>query len=271
MKRSILGAAALVTATLLTTLVPSRTNAEVVAYSTAVDGGLYSVDLTTATATLIGNTGVALMEGLALSPGGALFGTSDSGTLYSINATTGVATSIGSTSLGDVEGLSFNGSTLIGSNFTNGATSLYTINTSTAAATLLLTPSPAVPVIRALTFTNSTTALVANGSGGNETLSSINLTTGASAVLGAFNPSSVFAPAMAANPGGSVYVLDGLGNEYTISLTGNLTLVGNTGNQFYLDMTIAPNSVPEPSTCILAGMAVAFGLGGAWLRRRRSA
>jgi hypothetical protein len=272
MKHAIRVVAALVTAWLVTTLVPGRANAgSVVAFATAVGGGLYSVNLTTATATLIGNTGVNLMEGLAMSPGGMLFGTSDGGILYSISTTTGVATSIGSTSLGDVEGLAFNGSTLIGSNFTGGATTLYSINTSTAAATSLVTSSPAVPVVRGLTFTNSTTALVLSGSSGSESLASINVTTGASTALGALNPSTVFSAAIGASPGGPVYLLDSLGNEYTIADNGNLTLVGSTGTRFYLDMTIAPTaSVPEPSTFILAGMAGAFGLGGTWFRRRRS-
>jgi PEP-CTERM motif len=134
-----------------------------------------------------------------------------------------------------------------------------------------VTSSPGVPIVRALTFTNSTTALVASGSTGSESLSSINITTGASTSLGAFNPASVFSAAIAASPGGPVYVLDSLGDEYTIADNGNLTLVGSTGNHFYLDMTIASAaSVPEPSTFILAGMAGAFGLGGTWFPRRRS-
>jgi hypothetical protein len=108
MKHAIRVVAALVTAALMTTLVPGRANAgSVVAFATAVGGDLYSVDLATATATLIGNTGVNLMEGLAMSPSGMLFGTNDGGTLFSISTTTGVATSIGSTTLGDVEGQSF--------------------------------------------------------------------------------------------------------------------------------------------------------------------
>jgi hypothetical protein len=266
-------ATALLTATILSVLVPVEAKAGFIAYATAVGGDLYSVDLTTATATLIGNTGVNLMEGLAAGPGGALYGTSDSGILYSINPTTAVATSVGSTGLGDVEGLAFNGSTLIAANFVGGATSLFSLNPGTAVATLLVTSSPAVSIVRSLTFTNSTTAWAVSGNIGSEVLSSIDPTTGASALLGALNPSSVFTAAIAANPGGSVYALDSVGDEYTLAANGNLTLVGSTGSQFYLDMTIAPSdtAVPEPSTYIPAGIASAFGLGWAWLRRRRSA
>ena len=64
----------------------------------AVDatGSLYSVDLTTATATPIGSTG-QLIEGLAISPQGSLFGTDFLGNLLSVNRTTGAATLIGNT------------------------------------------------------------------------------------------------------------------------------------------------------------------------------
>src|SRR5262249_8775134 len=65
----------------------------------AVDPGssLYSVDLGTATATLIGLSGFSLLEGLAISPSGQLFATSSVGNLYSINSLTGAATLIGNT------------------------------------------------------------------------------------------------------------------------------------------------------------------------------
>ena len=73
---------------------------------------LYSVDLTTATATPIGFTG-QFLQGLAFSPAGSLFGTDFLGNLYSVSKTTGAATFIGSTGVGDIEGLTFRGGTLI--------------------------------------------------------------------------------------------------------------------------------------------------------------
>src|SRR5580692_10423934 len=101
----------------------------------AVDNttNLFSVDLTTATATPIGNTG-QFLQGLAFSPAGSLFGTDYQGNLYSVSKTTGAATFIGSTGLGDIEGLTFRGSTLIGTNFSNlgGPTTLSAIDTTTA-------------------------------------------------------------------------------------------------------------------------------------------
>src|SRR5258708_32937067 len=72
---------------------------------------LFSVDLTTATATPIGFTG-QFLQGLAFSPQGSLFGTDYLGDLYSVSTTTGAATFIGSTGLGDIEGLTFRGPNL---------------------------------------------------------------------------------------------------------------------------------------------------------------
>jgi hypothetical protein len=106
----------------------------------AVDNttNLFSVDLTTATATPIGFTG-QLLQGLAVSPTGSLFGTDYLGNLFSVSKTTGAATLIGSTGLGDIEGLTFRGTTLIGTNFSNlgGPTTVSAIDTTTAAATTI--------------------------------------------------------------------------------------------------------------------------------------
>src|ERR1700731_3145926 len=100
---------------------------------------LYSVDLTTATATPIGFTG-QFLQGLAFSPQGGLFGTDFLGNLFSVSTTTGAATFIGSTGLGDIEGLAFGGTTLIGTNFSNlgGLTTVSAIDTATAAATSII-------------------------------------------------------------------------------------------------------------------------------------
>src|ERR1700730_6488192 len=107
----------------------------------AVDNtsNLFSVDLTTATATTIGPTG-QFLQGLAVSPQGSLFGTDFLGNLYSVSKTTGAATFIGSTGLGGIEGLAFRGTTLIGTDFSNlgGLTTVSAINTTTAAATPII-------------------------------------------------------------------------------------------------------------------------------------
>jgi hypothetical protein len=248
--------------------VPRRADADVFGFASQVGGNLYSVDLTTATATLIGNTGINLVEGLALNSSGVLFATSDAGNLYTLSTTTAAATLVGNTGLGDIEGLAFNGNTLLATNFTS-TTSLFTLNTSTAAATLLVNTAPALSVARAMTITNPTTALILSGSSGSQALNSVNLTTGANVVLGPINPVSGFAVALAAAPGGTLYSLDSLGNAYTVGGTGTYTLIGSTGNHFFLDLTIAPAAVPEPSSLALCGVAGAV-LVGLRLRRRNA-
>src|SRR5207237_690164 len=142
----------------------------------AVDatGNLSSVDLTTATATPIGPTG-QFLQGLAISPQGNLFGTDFLGNLFSVSSTTGAATLIGSTGLGDIEGLSFNGTTLIGTNFSNlgGPTTVSAINTTTAAPTTITTFSQGP--VRAMAVLNSNTIDVASDSPVSQSLVQVNL------------------------------------------------------------------------------------------------
>ncbi len=225
----------------------------IVGYGVDNNDDLYSINLGTATATLIGSTG-AFLEGIAFSPGGTLYGTDASGNLYTINPSTGASTLIGNTGLGDVEGLIFSGNTLLGTNFTN-PTTIYSINTSTAGVTPLVTTDPGEGVTRALTLENSNTALIASDSPTFQTLISVNLTTGATTVLGSLGSNGIYGMDF----GNSVlYGLGQQGAVYTIDpTTGATTLVGSTGSQFWLDLAITNSAtVPEPSTFVLAVSAV---------------
>jgi hypothetical protein len=112
---------------------------------------LYTVNLTTGSATLVGSTHVPDLFGLAYDPDtSTLFGTSYSGTsvgLYSINTSTGVATFIGPTSISglarEIDALTYNTVThsLVG--ISTGYSSLYTVDKATGALTLqaVLQPS----------------------------------------------------------------------------------------------------------------------------------
>jgi hypothetical protein len=224
----------------------------------AVDNtsNLFSVDLTTATATPIGFTG-QFLQGLAVSPQGGLFGTDFLGNLYSVSKTTGATTFIGDTGLGDIEGLSFNGSTLIGTNFSNlgGPTTVSAINTTTAAATAITSFSQGP--VRAMAVLNSNTIDVASDSPVSQSLVSVNLLTGTNTSLGQL-PSMGAALIAALNFGtdGVLYALDPFGNEFMIASNGAGIPVGNTGGQYWLDLTMASTVLDPPLTLASASAAV---------------
>jgi hypothetical protein len=247
----------------------------------AVDNtlNLFSVDLTTATATPIGYTG-QFLEGLAISPTGSLFGTDAFGGLYSISPTTGAATFIGNTGLGDIEGLAFNGTTLIGTNFSNlgGPTTVSAINTSTAAPTTITSFSQGP--VRAMAVVNPTTVDVASDSPVSQSLVQVNLMTGTNLNLGQL-PSNGMAvtgsdliSALNFGTDGVLYALDALGNEFMIASNGAGIPVGNTGGQDWLDLAMAsttlldgPAPVPEPNSMALL-LVAALGLIGVRARQR---
>jgi hypothetical protein len=107
---------------------------------------------------------------------------------------------------------------------------------------------------------------VASDSPISQSLVQVNLLNGANMVLGQL-PSMGAALIAALNFGsdGTLYALDPLGNEFIIASNGAGTLVGNTGGQDWLDLTMAsttlPGAVPEPSSMALLLMA-ALGLIG---------
>jgi hypothetical protein len=248
--------------------------ADQIGFAVDATGNLSSVDLTTATATPIGPTG-QLLEGLAISPQGSLFGTDNLSNLFSISKATGAATLIGNTGIlnngsPDIEGLTFRGSTLIGTDFSNlgGPTTVYAINTTTAAATAITSFSQGP--VRAMALVNSNTIDVASDSPVSQSLVQVNLLNGANTVSGQL-PSSGAALIAALNFGsdGTLYALDPFGNEFIIASNGAGTLVGNTGGQDWLDLTMAsttgPSTVPEPNSMALLLIAALGLIGGrAW-------
>jgi hypothetical protein len=224
---------------------------------------LFSVNLTTATATPIGFTG-QFLQGLAFSPGGSLFGTDYLGNLYSVDQTSGAATFIGSTGVGDIEGLTFRGTTLIGTDFSNlgGPTTVYAIDTSTAAATAITSFSQGPA--RAMALVNPNTIDVASDSPFSQSLVQVNLLTNQVTDLGLLpGTGAALIAALGFGTDGVLYALDPLGNEFMIASNGAGIPVGNTGGQYWLDLTVDPpaDPVPEPNSMVLL-LTAALGLIG---------
>ncbi len=225
------------------------------------NSNLYSINSTTWSATLVGSTGQYL-EGLAISPGGQLFATSSGGALFSINPTTGASTLIGNTGRGNIEGIDFNGNTLLGVSFT-GMPVVFSIDTSTGATTDIVTLSSNPGTVRAIAVMDSNTLFV-RGDGPPINLDSVNLTTGAVTSIGSpVLNGSLYAMDFSTN--GTLIGFDSDGSVWSLNTTtAATTLLGNTGGQLWLDMTI--QAIPEPSTYVL--LALGTGLLGIAYRRR---
>lgn len=230
--------------------------ADFVAFGVDTGENLYSINLGTAAATLIGNTG-AFLEGVAITSDGSLYGTDAGGNLYSISTSTGAATLIGNTGLGNIEGLDFSGSTLLGTDFNN-PTTIYSISLSTAAATPLVTTAPTEGPTRAFAVESANTGLIVTDTPSFQTLHAVDLTTGATTTRGALvSPSGIYGIDFA---GSVLYGLGGNGDLDIIDASNGsiLEVVGNTGGQFWLDLTIgsAVATIPEPSTLLVAGSVI---------------
>ena len=220
---------------------------------TEQNGGLYSVNITNASLALIGGT-IGNNIPVFGSTTSGLYGIAPVGlqsvpTLFSINSATGAVTSIGAVGVipnggGANAKLSTGSSTLYMEN--NG--SLYTMSTTSGAATLVGTESGAFPV-NALLFENGTLYVGANGFG----VGTINVSTGEVAIHSAILGGPNFFGALAPDP---LSTTGGPGNSYYLShlafggaWQSTLTFVNYSQQQvtcttnFYSDSG-APQSIP---------------------------
>jgi hypothetical protein len=220
---------------------------------TEQNGGLYSVNITNASLTLIGGT-IGNNIPIFGSTTSGLYGIAQVGlqsvpTLFSINSATGAVTSVGavgviSNGAAAYAKLSTGSSTLYMEN--NG--SLYTMNTTTGAATLVGTESGSFPV-RALLFENGTLYVGANGFG----VGTINVSTGEiaihSSILGGPNFFGALAPdplSTKSGPSQSYYFSDlafSSGFQTTLTYVNYSPQAVTCVTNFYSDSGV-PLSVP---------------------------
>ncbi|HEV8259273.1 MAG TPA: hypothetical protein VGQ19_00780 [Burkholderiales bacterium] len=118
---------------------------------------LVTIDLTTGAATVVADSTIGTSgSGIAASPGDVLFftGSSDTGPLRTVDRVTGLTTDVATlngTSGFPINALAFSGSTLCGSRLNSPTSELITINTTTAAITVV---GPSVDLLDAIVFDN---------------------------------------------------------------------------------------------------------------------
>ena len=239
----------------------------------AVDGGNFgTVDLTTGTFSLLGNSGQTL-AGLGVA-NGALFGTSfevPNGTLYNINPANGALTAVGSSTVTYFDlGSTPAGLFALDTHFSN--LNLYSINPATGAATLI---GPT-----GLAFTNGTfVGLSTNSSllyfSDLSQLYTLNTSTGLATPIGPLGDSIELGALVLES--GTLYggedspnlLVDTVSQATGAATTGPGLTGAGSGRFFGLAPVLPPPPpLPEPATFSLVGSGIAL---LAMIRRRKNA
>lgn len=175
----------------------------VVYLTSTSNDSVYTLDLATGNATLVGAYGDAaiVMHGLEYVPEtSTLYGVSSHNNgLYNINTTTGAATLIGTAGLTSFTNLGWNSATDV-MYATNSATpeNLYTINLASGAVTLVgALGGPTNPNGLAFDFNSSIMYLVDNST---DTFYSLNLATGAATAIGSTGTGNLLGLAYTTSP-----------------------------------------------------------------------
>jgi hypothetical protein len=225
------------------------------------NAGLATVDVATGATSSIGSTGVALTD-IAFDPSGNLYGISFT-QLFKVNSSTGTTTLVGG--LGTVNGTA--NALVFGSDGTlyMAGSSLYKVNTLTGAASSV--GSIGFQSGGDLAFILGDLYMASNGN----QLIKVNTATGAGTAIGNLGVANVFGLATPDNT--NLYGVAGQGTYLVNTTTGATTLQSTfapslSGEAFGLAFQSEAgggNTVPEPGTLALVGLAL---LGVAAGRRR---
>jgi outer membrane protein assembly factor BamB len=240
-------------------------------------GRLYSIDVTTQSVTLIGNTGFDRLGGIAFNSSGVLYGASGGSipgsTLLTIDPNTGMATVVGLISdrnIG-VDGLRFDSqNNLYGAAFDGSISTgvLVTIDPSNANVLTSVTLMGSGNSFAAgIAFSSAGTLYGSRGNsaGHLEDLDLINQGTGQMTPIGSM---TAVISDIAFSLDGTLYGSSPNGDLYSINpVSGDKTFLFNTGINSLSGLTTA---VPEPSTFLLLAIAAAVFFVVMRCRARRS-
>lgn len=234
-------------------LVVGQASKAAIIYVSTGNNQLLTIDTTTQTTALIGNTGVQLFD-IAFSPSGALFGVT-SNSLFSVSSTTGASTLIGSLNVSFVNALGFDQAGVL---YGAGGNSLFTIDTSTGLATSIGTGS--FSSAGDLDFVGNTLYLSSDSSP-NDNLVSLNPANAAATTVGSLGFDEVFG-LVNDSSSSTLFGLTSGGQVLSVN-----TATGAGTSQFSSGINrifgAAINPVPGPLPVL--GVGVAFG----WSRKLR--
>lgn len=220
-----------------------------------------TIDPTTGVFTQIGSNFPDSAQDIAVSPTGVVYAILETGALVTINTTTAAITTVGTLPSG-VQSLAFRpDGTLFGAS----GTSLYTLNKSTAAGTLLGAMGLGGSGADNIRFDGSTLLVMTTDA--NSKLYSLNQTTGAGTLIGSSGVNDVSLDAFS---GGILYGSNTVGAQNRIVQINPATGAGTEGANMSTEylFSLASTAAPEPATFLICCAGLALLAGKKFLRPR---